>query len=98
MALLKQYHDLSSEYERISSDPAAANRLKVVSERLEAIKSFVDAVDDSKARNIIYYRVIRRMPWLQIGLALGWRNADAPRIYLRRYMEHMGSSENVQMG
>ena len=87
MELLKQYHDLSCEYDRISRDPDAADRRKVVAERLDAIEKFIDSVDDSKVRNIIYFRIIRRMSWLQVGLTMGWRNGDAPRRCLARYMK-----------
>lgn len=63
-------------------------RIKVLKRETQEIENFIDGLQDSQLRQIIYYRYIKDYSWVKTAQKIGGNNTeDSVRKRVKRYFE-----------
>lgn len=71
--------------EEVEIQEMIANKLKEIESHRRKIMEYINNVDDSLLRQIIYYRNVSCMSWVKIGNELGISHDSARKIYSRNF-------------
>jgi len=80
-------YDASKNHAKIKLKKRLRERLAERTAKFEAIQAFIDSVDDSAVRQIIEYRYIDGLSWLNIAMKMGSRNKSTPYMIVKRFFE-----------
>lgn len=85
------------ELEKLQYENAIRSKLKKIKRQRDEIMSFIEKIDDSFIRQIMFYRHVQGMNWTQVSMHIGGNNtADGCRKAHDRYLKKINDVRFVR--
>lgn len=85
------------ELEKLQYENAIQSKLKDIKKQRDEIMSFIEKIDDSYLRQIMFYRHVQGMNWTQVSMHIGGNNtADGCRKAHDRYLKKINAVRFVR--
>jgi hypothetical protein len=90
-------YDATNDYKKAELIQQIKESLKECEEKFYEIQAFINSIDDSMVRQIIEYKYIEGLTWLNIAMKMGSSNKSTPFMIVERFFEKTQSCELCEL-